>query len=318
MAKVLVTGGCGLIGDHVCSGFLKKGYEVVAIDGQPSDYNQGKENFTYLKGSPTDKAAYADAFDRHKFDTVIHLACTVDNDIDGSLITENQIENSRRCDEFIYRYAISHDIKQFILISTTQVYLMPKTREPLREDDFVKPMTNYAKLKAESETKMAADIGRAKGMMCAILRIPPVYTKTFKDNLEAKITDPKDGTRFIYRTGEYGFHFCCVHNLVDFLLGFVRAAEDSTYNGIYNVADKNLTMASEIIEYMKSYHRLGVVMQKNPPNTSINSIKNLIGNKEMKTNYRFLDFTRILNNNMFDISKASKFCSFRWSIKNTK
>ena len=318
MAKVLVTGGCGLIGDHVCSGFLKKGYEVVAIDGQSSDYNTNKENFTYVEGKSTDKAAYAHVFDKHQFDTVIHLACTVDNDLDGSMISDRHIAESKQCDEFIYRFAIAHDVKQFILISTTQVYQMPKTREPLREDDFVKPMTNYAKLKADAEQKMASDIGRAKGMMCAIIRIPPVYTKSFKDNLEAKITDPKDGSKFVYRTGEYGFHFCCVHNLVDFLLGFVSAAVDHSYNGIYNVADKNLTMASEIIEYMKANHRIGVVLQRTPPNTSLNSIKNLIGSKEMKTNYRFLDFTRILNNNMFDVNKASKFCAFRWSIRNTK
>lgn len=318
MARVLVTGGCGLIGDHVCSGFLKKGYEVVAIDGQTSDYNIHKDNFTYVQGGPTDKAAYADVFDKYKFDTVIHLACTADNDLDGSLISEKHVDMAKQCDSFIYRFAIAHDVKQFVLISTTQVYQMPKTREPLREDDFVKPLTNYAKLKADSEKAMAADIGRAKGIMCAIIRVPPVYTKNFKENLEAKITDPKDGSKFVYRTGEYGFHFCCVHNLVDFLLGFCRAAEDNSYNGIYNVADKNLTMASEIIEYMKTNHRIGVVLQRTPPNTSLNSIKNLIGNKEMKTNYRFLDFTRILNNNMFDVSKASKYCSFRWTVKNTK
>ncbi len=318
MAKVLVTGGCGVIGDHVCSGFLKKGYEVVAIDGQSSDYNLGKENYTFVEGKPTDKAAYANVFDKHKFDTVIHLACTADNDLDGSMISDRHVDESKQCDGFIYRFAIAHDVRQFILISTTQVYQMPKTREPLREDDFVKPLTNYAKLKYNSETTMASDIGRAKGMMCAILRVPPVYTKEFKENLESKITDPKDGSKFVYRTGEYGFHFCCVHNLVDFLLGFVRAAEDNSYNGVYNVADKNLTMASEIIEYMKTNHRIGVVLQRNPPNTSINSIKNLIGNKDMKTNYRFLDFTRILTNNMFDINKASKYCSFRWTIKNTK
>ncbi len=317
MAKVLVTGGCGLIGDHVCSGFLKKGYEVIAVDQQSSDYNINKENFTFIEAKPSDKSAYADVFDRNKIDTVIHLACTVDNDL-GHIITDKEIELNKQCNSFIYRFAISHDVKRFILISTTQVYQMPKTREPLREDDFTKPVTNYAKLKSDSENTMAADIGRAKGMVCAIIRIPPVYTRKFCGNLEAKITDPKDNTKFLYRTGEYGFHFCCVHNMVDFLLGFTRAAEDSSYNGIYNVADKHLTMASEIIEYMKAHHRIGVVLQRVPPNASVTSIKSLIGNKEMKTNYRFLDFTRILNNNMFDVSKASKFCSFRWDIKNTK
>ncbi|MBR2086916.1 MAG: NAD-dependent epimerase/dehydratase family protein, partial [Oscillospiraceae bacterium] len=36
MQKVLVIGGCGIIGDHICSGFLKKGYEVVAVDKKNS------------------------------------------------------------------------------------------------------------------------------------------------------------------------------------------------------------------------------------------------------------------------------------------
>ncbi|MDE5563956.1 MAG: NAD-dependent epimerase/dehydratase family protein [Oscillospiraceae bacterium] len=317
MQRILVTGGCGLIGDHVCSGFLKKGFEVVAVDRQCSEYNVNKENFIFYEAKPTEKGKYADIFEKYKFDTVIHLACTADNDL-GHMITEEQIKENEQCNTFIYRFSIAHDVKQFILISTTQVYQMPKTREQLREDDFVKPQTNYSKLKYDSEQAMIRDIGRAKGMMVAILRLAPVYTKSFSANLEAKITDPKDNTKFVYRTGEYGFHMCCVHNLVDFLLTFVQSAEDNSYSGIYNMADKNLTMASEIIEYMKEHHRIGVILQRNPPNTSLNMIKNLIDNKDMKVNYRFLDFTRILTNNMFDISKAAKYCSFRWTIRNTK
>lgn len=317
MSKVLVTGGCGLIGDHVCSGFLKKGYEVVAVDKQPSDYNAGKENYTFYEAKPSDKGRYADVFEKHQFDTVIHLACTADNDF-GHMITDAEMKENEACNAYIYRFAIAHDVKQFILISTTHVYQMPKTREPLREDDFIKPVSNYGKLKYDSEQTMIKDIGRARGMMVAILRVAPVYSRTFPGNLEAKITDPKDNTKFVYRTGEYGFHMCCIHNLVDFLLTFVQTAEDHSYSGTYNMADKNLTMASEIIEYMKENHRIGVVLQRNPPNTSLNAIKNLIDNKEMKVNYRFLDFTRILTNNMFDVSKAAKYCSFRWNINNTK
>ncbi|MBR7084908.1 MAG: NAD(P)-dependent oxidoreductase, partial [Oscillospiraceae bacterium] len=178
---------------------------------------------------------------------------------------------------------------------------------------------NYAKLKNESEEALAEQIGRGKGILCAIFRLAPVYTKEFCANLESKITDPKDNSRFIYRTGEYGFHMCCVHNFVDCMLNFIiEADENPNLAGVYNMADKHLTMASEIITYMKEYHRLGFVLQRNTPNTSITAIRNLIGNKEMKTNYRFLDFTTILNNTTFDITKIAKFCSFRWNISNTK
>lgn len=317
MNTVMVTGGCGLIGDHVCSGFLKKGFAVIAVDRQSSDYNEGKENFTYIEAKPSDKAAYADIFEKYKINTVIHLACTADNDF-GHIITDAEVKENEACNSFIYRFCIAHDVEQLILISTTQVYQMPKTREPLREDDFIKPVTNYAKLKYDSEQTMIREAGKVKTLMLAIVRLAPVYTKEFCGNLEAKITDPKDGTKFVYRTGEYGFHMCCVHNLVDFLLTFVQTADDKSYSGTYNMADKNLTMASEIIEYMKANHRIGVVLQRNPPNTSLTAIKSLIGNKDQKENYRFLDFTRILTNNMFDISKASKYCSFRWTVLNTK
>lgn len=318
MKTILVTGGCGMIADHMCSGLLKKGYEVVAVDKKASGYNLNKAHFTFVQASPMDKTAYADTMERFHPEVVIHLACTADNDL-SNIITDAEIKENHRCNEFIYQLALSYQVKQFILVSTTQLYQIPKTREPLHEDDFTKPVTNYARLKNESEEALAEQIGRGKGILCAIFRLAPVYTKEFCANLEAKITDPKDNSRFIYRTGEYGFHMCCVHNFVECMMNFIIEAEENpNLAGIYNMADKNLTMASEIITYMKEYHRLGFVLQRNTPNTSITAIRNLIGNKEMKTNYRFLDFTTILNNTTFDITKIGKFCPFRWDINNTK
>ena len=47
--KVLVTGGCGLIGRHICSGLLKKGYEVIAVDIEESGYNVGKLHYSSVQ-----------------------------------------------------------------------------------------------------------------------------------------------------------------------------------------------------------------------------------------------------------------------------
>ena len=49
MQTVLVTGACGLIGKHICSGLLKKGYEVIAVDERESDYNMGKLHYTFVE-----------------------------------------------------------------------------------------------------------------------------------------------------------------------------------------------------------------------------------------------------------------------------
>jgi len=49
MAKILITGGAGFLGSHLCERFLKEGYEVICMDnfctGSP-------DNITHLFGSP--------------------------------------------------------------------------------------------------------------------------------------------------------------------------------------------------------------------------------------------------------------------------
>lgn len=317
MATVLITGGCGRIGEKVCSGLLKKGNTVIAVDTAPTDYNAQKENYIFRQAAPNEKGKYGDIFDEFEIDYVVHLACTVDNDL-GPIVEKEQMELSAACDKFLYKLAIGKNIQKFILVSTTQVYKQPETREPVREDDPKKPVSNYGKMKADAEQAFAADVARTKTMVCCIMRIPPVYSLDFTDNLMSRITDPKDKTLFIYRTGEYGFHLCCIHNVADFIICFLRQAEGLTYTGNYNVADSGLIMASEIINFMKENHRLGPVLQRNSINNGL--LKRVFGSGggQEKTDYRYLDFGTLDKNFMFDISKAARLCPFRWNIHNTK
>lgn len=316
MKTVLVTGACGLIGQHICSGLLKKGNAVIAVDREECHYNEGKENYTFFPAAPDDSKAYEDIFSQNKIDEVVHAACTVDNDF-GPIVTSKEMSIAAACDKFIYTMAFNADVKKFVMLSTHQVYDFPKTREPIREDDLLKPVTNYAVLKMHSEKAFAEEFGRHKEAIGCILRFAPVYTLNFTDNLVSRISDPK-GTCFVYGTGQYGFQLCCVHNLVDFILCFVKNADDETYTGVYNVSDKLLITASDIIAFMRKNHRLGPVLQRNQSIDSVTSIFKKFGNKDEKTNYRHLDMSSIMNNNMLDNNKAAKLLSFRWDLNNTK
>lgn len=317
MEKVLVTGGCGLIGQHICSGLLKKGYEVIALDKEECGYNVGKLNYSSIECSPTDKDTIAELFEKNKFDVLVHAACTVDNDL-GPIVGEKEMSDCASIDKFIYRYAMTENVGKVILLSTDQVYQFPKTREPIREDSDLKPSTNYAIMKYNSEKAMITEMQHHKTVMCCIARFSPIYTLNFTDNLVAKITDPKDGSKFVYGKGQYGFQLCCVHNLVDFILCYVKNASDLSYAGVYNVSDKLLTTAADIIAFMREHHRLGPVLQKSPGG-ALSKIKGIFGgNKEEKTNYRYLDMSKLENNNMLDNTKAAKLTSFRWDIHNTK
>lgn len=89
MMTALVTGGCGLIGQHICSGLLKKGYAVIAVDVEEGFYNAGKLNYTFVQCRPSDKNTYADIFEKYEINVLIHAACTVDNDL-GPIVTEKK------------------------------------------------------------------------------------------------------------------------------------------------------------------------------------------------------------------------------------
>ncbi|MBQ5335641.1 MAG: NAD(P)-dependent oxidoreductase [Oscillospiraceae bacterium] len=315
MATILVTGGCGRIGEKVCSGLLKKGNIVIAADREATAYNAEKENYFFRAAAPNEKSKYAEIFEEFQIDYVVHLACTVDNDL-GPEVGKDEMELSAACDKFIYKLAIGKEIQKFILCSTTQVYKTPENREPVREDDALKPVSNYAKMKLAAEGAFYEDVRRTKTMVCCVMRIPPVYSFDFTDNLVSRITDPKDKSLFVFRTGEYGFHLCCIHNISDFVIGFLRQAEGLTYTGVYNVADAGLIMASEIITFMRENHRLGVVVQRSSAGASLKD--RLFGNAAEKTNYRYLDMATLDKNFMFDTTKASRICPFRWNLMNTK
>ena len=319
MEKVLVTGGCGLIGQHICSGLLKKGYEVIAIDREETGYNDGKDNYTFVEYDPTDKNTIAELFENYKFYAVVHAAFTVDNDY-GPIVTEKEMKESAVADKFIYHYAATSTAKKIVMLSTSQVYQFPKTREPIREDSDLKPVTNYASMKYASEKAMSSEMQHHKDeeLIGCIIRFAPVYTLNFTDNLMVKITDPKDGSLFVFGEGQYGFQMCCVHNLVDFILCFIKNADSARYAGVYNVSDKLLTTAADIITFMREHHRLGAVMQKSSSG-AISKLKGIFGaSKEEKQNYRYLDLSKHENNNMLDCTRASKFVTFRWDIHNTK
>ena len=315
MATILVTGGCGRLGDHICSGLLKKGNIVIAADTKQSEYNIEKENFYYREAGAHDQSKFEEIFNEFQIEFVVHLACTVDNDL-GPIVEKAQAEESAAYDKFIYKSAVAHDVKKFILLSTTQVYKQPDSREPVREDEPVKPVSNYGKMKANAEAAFANDVRGTKTMVCCVIRVPMVYSLHFTDNLMSRITDPKDKTIFVFRTGEYGYHMCCIHNISDFIIGFLRQADSLSYTGVYNVADSSLVMASEIVTFMKENYRLGPVLQKSSVGSGLKA--KLFGDPEQKTNYRFLDVNAIDKNYMYDTTKASRICPFRWNIKNTK
>jgi UDP-glucuronate 4-epimerase len=88
MQRVLVTGGAGFIGSHLCQRLLLDGYEVVCLDNFDPFYDPaikrrnleeiraiaGDKGFEQIEGDIRDKGLLENLFRRSSFDMVIHLA----------------------------------------------------------------------------------------------------------------------------------------------------------------------------------------------------------------------------------------------------
>lgn len=79
--KILVTGGCGFIGSHLCELLLSRGYEVTALD----DLSTGRiENVAHLEGNPAFSSVIDSVLNKdiveslvRAHDAVYHLASAV-------------------------------------------------------------------------------------------------------------------------------------------------------------------------------------------------------------------------------------------------
>ncbi|MCM1524679.1 MAG: NAD(P)-dependent oxidoreductase [Ruminococcus sp.] len=313
MKTILITGAAGLIGKTVAGALLQKGFNVIGTDKAPSPF-EDNPNFSYIQCSVTDKDKINGIINGSKIDMLLHLACTADNDFPDVFGPAEEKESSA-ADKYLFRSAESAGIADIIMISTYQVYAVQKTREPIRETADEKPVTVYAKIKACTERALANALkkSRTKGV---IMRVCPVYTKDFTDNLKAKVFDEKENCGYVYGYGDYSYCFTCVHNISDFVYGILTADEKINYTGIYNVCDTKNTAAKDIIEFLRGEHKIGAVLTRN---YSTENVKNTIfGSKEAKTNYRYNDISVACSNITYDNTKAQRIATFRWKLSNTK
>ena len=309
MASVLVTGASGFIGSHCVKALLSKKHRVFGVDSTPSDLIDSDPNFTFVQCDVTDKDTISRIIASNRVDSVVHLANSVDNDLD-SYITDAEMKKSKICDKFIYEAADKNNCKNFILLSTTQVYGIVKGREPIRETSPEKGSSNYVDMKLTSE-KIMSKAFKKSDTVPVIARVAPVYTSEYTQNLRDKVYDVKDDVAYIYNDGLYGFSFCCLYNLLDFIKGIV-AIPSGRYEGIYNLADSEILTAKEILDYEREHHRIGAVIQRSPGvGISFNKAKS-------RTDYRYFDPSTTLSNWRIDNTKAKRIAPLKWTLSNTK
>lgn len=159
--KLLITGGAGFIGSHLCSSVLDRGDEVVCLDSF-NDYYDPKikehnirpllehPRFRLVRGDILDVATLERLFASENFDSIVHLAARagVRPSISQPLLYEKvNVQGTLN----LLELCRSHRISRFIFGSSSSVY-GKNEKVPFHEDDPVDhPVSPYAATKKAGE-----------------------------------------------------------------------------------------------------------------------------------------------------------------------
>ena len=150
MNKILVTGGAGYIGSHVCHLLIDQGHEVTCIDSLITGNKELLPNSVKLEVFDiAEKEKVKNLIQENNFDLVMHFA--------GLIRVDESVEQPERYREFNYSKAkifletcFENGLKKVIFSSTAAVYGNPPSHK-VKETDPTNPLNPYASSKLELE-----------------------------------------------------------------------------------------------------------------------------------------------------------------------
>jgi UDP-glucuronate decarboxylase len=249
MSKVLVTGGAGFVGSHLCERLLSDGHEVVALD----DLCTGsRENITHLMSNKAFRFVLQDVTSPFEIpvDKIYHLACPASpvhyqrNPI--KTVVTNVVGTMHGLS-----LASRHGAR-FLLASTSEVYgdpdVHPQVEEYRGSVNPIGPRACYDEGKRCAET-LCFDHMREAGVDIRVARIFNTYGPRMAvndgrvvSNFIVQALRGEDIT--LYGTGQQTRSFCYVSDLVD---GLVRLMEGD-FVGPVNIGNPGEFTVAELAE----------------------------------------------------------------------
>ena len=163
---VLVTGGAGYIGSHVCKALAEADVQPVCLDTLEKGHDWAVRWGPLERGDIGDGRFVEEVFLHHRPRIVIHLAGYIEV---GELVTqpERYLRNNAAKTRVLIGAALRHGVEAFVFSSTCAVYGVPQS-EFLAESHRISPINPYAASKASVER--ALDAAAWRGLRAASLR----------------------------------------------------------------------------------------------------------------------------------------------------
>ena len=148
--KILITGGAGYIGSHVCHLLIDQGYSVTCIDSLITGNKELLPKQVKLEiFDISEQEKVANLIKYNNFELVMHFA--------GLIRVDESVQQPEKYREFNFVKAKSflencfkNNLKKLIFSSTAAVYGNPKN-DTVTEEDPVDPLNPYASSKLELE-----------------------------------------------------------------------------------------------------------------------------------------------------------------------
>ncbi len=155
---ILVAGGCGYIGSHVCKMLHQRGFEVVVYDNLSKGYRDFAKWGELVTGDINDKSSIQTAFENYDIEAVMHFCAFIEvgeSVVDPQKYYQNNVLGTLALLESM----MEHQVDKFIFSSSAAVYGMPN-QVPIREDESTIPINPYGLTKLMVE-QVLDDYARA-------------------------------------------------------------------------------------------------------------------------------------------------------------
>ena len=167
MAEILVVGGAGYIGSHMCKYLHEKGFTPVVLDNLSLGHRQAVKWGPLYVGELDDQELLTTILTNHHIQAVMHFAacCYVGESVAEPL---KYYQNNVAAPLTLLASLLSHGIKKFIFSSSCATYGEPQSI-PIVEEQQQRPINPYGRTKLMMEN-ILDDLDHANGLKSVCLR----------------------------------------------------------------------------------------------------------------------------------------------------
>ncbi|OGP98596.1 MAG: epimerase [Deltaproteobacteria bacterium RBG_19FT_COMBO_46_12] len=263
MNTILVTGGAGFIGSHLCERLLNDGVRVVCLDNFDNFYDpnikiknvegiarKSSGQFELVTGDIRNPDHLMGIFQKNQIDSIVHLAARAG--VRPSIVEPLLYEDVNiRGTIGLLEACKEHKIKNLIFASSSSVY-GENQRVPFSERDLdIQPISPYGATKRAGEL-LCYSFHHLYGMNIACLRIFTAYGPRQRPEMAihkfARLVDQGEKIP-LFGDGSSLRDYTYIDDLIEGILGVIHYHKGFE---VYNLGESQTTSLKELIGLIES------------------------------------------------------------------